>query len=304
MKSFNPIGWCHFTVNFWWGCAKVSPACAHCYAESLSNLRGKGRSTWGNDGKRWIRTEAALKELRSYNATARRNNTRYQVFINSMSDTFEDRRDLDAPRAALFTIVEELTNLDLLLLTKRPENVFKLTTPNIWNALGTGYWSPNLWIGATVENQEMLDRRFNELAKIPAAVKFLSAEPLLGPLDLSALAAWRDNLWVICGGESGPQARPMHPAWARSLRDQCAAMGVPFYFKQWGEWLPLNQFDNEDAATSCEEAEVAKNHFWGGTWPLNPERGDCRRLGKKSAGRLLDGIEHNGFPQVESGVQS
>ena len=166
---------------------------------------------------------------------------------------------------------------------------------------------PNVWLGATIVNQEEADRDIPKLLAVPAAKRFLSMEPLLGPVDLTDLVQpvgpgehhysaldcdvepedneWRGATidWVIVGGESGPGARPMHPQWARDLRDQCAAAGVPFLFKQWGEWAPATLLD---AGPAHARAEV--HHF-----------GDCDifKVGKKAAGRLLDGIEHNGFPE-------
>jgi protein gp37 len=267
MKTlFNAIGWCHFTVNLWWGCAKVSEGCAHCYAETLNKVRGQGRAAWGAQGRRWLRVEAALKELRAYDARARKLGVRWRIFINSMADTFEDRPDLNDARAAIFATARELTNLDLLLLTKRPENVGRLTPL----ATEHGVWPRNVWLGFTAENQGMLNERWEEIKRLDVIFKlpiiFISAEPLLGPLNIEGKLwdkgldrMWpskiRHRLWVICGGESGAGFRAMQPAWAATLRDQCQTMGVPFYFKQHGGRTP------------------------------------------KAGGRLLDGVEHNGFPE-------
>src|SRR5689334_14442538 len=124
MKDTN-IGWCHDTVNFWWGCAKVSQACVRCYAEFLSKLFSKGKASWGPEGLRWIRTDAAIAELKKLQRPAAMTSPR-RVFINSMSDTFEDRQDLDAPRLALFAMARQLPDLRFLLLTKRPENIRRM----------------------------------------------------------------------------------------------------------------------------------------------------------------------------------
>lgn len=157
---------------------------------------------------------------------------------------------------------------------------------------------PNVWFGTSIANQEDADRFVPELLATPAAKRFVSCEPMLGPIHLrrirthggwyDALAGWRDVQqsrapegmldWVICGGESGPNARPMHPDWALALRDQCATAGVPYFFKQWGEHLPVGPVDRGDATDPSEYA-----------W---------ERVGKKRAGRKLGGVEHNAFPQV------
>jgi protein gp37 len=366
MKTlFNAIGWCHFTVNFWWGCAKVSPACAHCYAEFLSKIWSKGRATWGPNGARWIRTEAALSELRGYARLAKKTGQRFRIFINSMSDTFEDRRDLDAPRAALFAaaLEPEIAEwLDLLLLTKRPEHVMNLVGTAMINldasiptytvedeikiraylngklsdeelkpltkkyrrsdaSLALGSWlerkpPANIWIGTTVENQEMADLRVPQLLAIPATVRFLSIEPQLGPIDLSPWLpdqdADRDTTayyhylrptdglhWVINGFESGPDARPGHPDWARSLRDQCFDADMPFYFKQWGEWVPFIPIRSAEYPKKAPVEHVMLNGTKYTPENFSSSLQSMIRVGKKAAGRQLDGIEHNEFPTME-----
>jgi protein gp37 len=162
---------------------------------------------------------------------------------------------------------------------------------------------PNVWLGVSTERQQEADERIPHLLSTPAAVRFISAEPLLGPVDLiGTLARYQDNPqrrcavplgrqlidWVIVGGESGHEARPMHPDWARNLRDQCAAAGIAFFFKQWGTWGPIE----EPASEEQEDRELRgypDDHIWSdGTF--------VRRIGKKAAGRLLDGIEHNAMP--------
>lgn len=245
MKDTN-IGWCHDTVNFWWGCAKVSPACQHCYAELLAKLFSRGRASWGPGGLRWIRTQRALDELKKLQRLAAETGAR-RVFINSMSDTFEDRRDLDGPRDALFSHVGDLPDLRFLLLTKRPENV-RTFVPPTWLI----DWPENVWIGTTVENQECAERRIPELLKVPAKVRFLSCEPLLGELDFTRMEYFTAKLgkypfrlprghrtnvlhgihWVICGGESGAGHREMLLESARALHWQCSDARVPFFMKQ------------------------------------------------------------------------
>lgn len=183
---------------------------------------------------------------------------------------------------------------------------------------------PNVWLGVSAEDQERANERIPELLEMPAAVRFVSLEPLLSAIDLTrlnpqalfplnALRAWADSLspyadpepcpridWVIVGGESGPKARPMHPDWARSLRDQCQAASVPFFFKQWGEWHPCEMHGNG-------VCYAMPGHAPFDSWRaviFNPdatEGWNWRRLGKKRAGRLLDGVEHNAYPEARHG---
>jgi protein gp37 len=185
---------------------------------------------------------------------------------------------------------------------------------------GPKYWPdvfPNVWLGVTAENQQRADERIPILLQIPAAVRFVSVEPMLGPVDLTQIdiggnvwinsltgdcksyhpygGMWKINEsknkldWVICGGETGPGARPMHPEWARSLRDQCQAAGTPFFFKQWGKYISISQMpeDTYRAWDIHHGTEVGWEHdkpVW--------------KVGKKFAGRLLDGREHNEYPEV------
>ncbi len=176
---------------------------------------------------------------------------------------------------------------------------------------------PNVWLGVSVENQATADERIPLLLQTPAAVRFLSCEPLLGPVDLGAVpplgrpcAPSRNGRgvgWVVVGGESGPGARPMHPTWARELRDQCTANGVPFFFKQWGAWVPIVYVDEETKRpllnlTPEKGREIMLTDE---RVPRGPARLDAtvnmRRLGKKAAGRLLDGVEWSQFPVVGRG---
>ena len=158
----------------------------------------------------------------------------------------------------------------------------------------------NVWIGATVVNQEEADRDIPKLLAVPAAKRFLSVEPLLEPVDLGFDLPWRTpNIdWVIVGGESGPNARPMHPDWARSLRDQCDAAGVAFMFKQWGEWHPAMGDTSQGRLAVCKRTG-GSFHISAGEYPRMfdmLDRCQMHRVGKKAAGRLLDGREWNGVP--------
>jgi protein gp37 len=163
---------------------------------------------------------------------------------------------------------------------------------------------PNVWLGTSAEDQQRADERIPLLLQTPAAVRFVSLEPLLGPIDLMSIEApeTRNVLdWVICGGESGPHARPMHPDWARSLRDQCAAAGVPFFFKQWGEWRPpgpTSEYDTGGHVPGLPRALIISQdgtvHHFGET--AGDGAKSMLRVGKRAAGRLLDGKEHNAMP--------
>jgi protein gp37 len=272
MSEKSAIEWTDHTFNPWWGCTKVSQGCKHCYAETLSNRFGKAE--WGPSGVR-IKTSAAnWKQPLKWNRQAKENGTRYRVFCASMADVFEDKLDqpeLNDWRRELFQLIINTPHLDWQLLTKRPENVNRM----IERATGFGdseMWfhaARNVWIGTSVENQETADERIPHLLHIPAAVRFLSVEPLLGAVDLGLAGTVPSDIspqyrlvgsmihWVIVGGESGRGARPMHPDWVRSIRDQCNEAGVPFFFKQWGG------------------------------------------ANKKKTGRLLDGREWDEFPEVQ-----
>ena len=197
-----------------------------------------------------------------------------------MADIFENRRDLDPWRQRLWPIIEQTPWLDWLLLTKRPQHIGRFAP---WDKA----WPDNVWLGTTAENQYWADRRLTELMCYPAKVRFTSCEPLLGPIDLRswlAQAVTGHGLnWVIAGGESGAKSRPMNPAWAESLRDQCQEADVPFHFKQWGHWGPH---------ANGPTARVQAVQFI-------DQQGQAIRLfklGKRAAGRLLDGRTWDGFP--------
>lgn len=267
MAENTKIEWCDHTVNFWWGCEEESPACDHCYARSIA--KRTGRQLWGADAPRW-HIGTAVDTTLKLNERAKKRGIRYRVFVNSMSDFCEadhgqlvvdhegrhlvqvlrdgnvafeaetteqhescSRVNLTAMRAMAIDVMEGCEHLDFLLLTKRPENFIE--------NLGRVF-RKNVWLGTTGENQEQADKRILELLKCRelSPVLFLSCEPLLGPVCLQPRIIdgqfehhqGIDCDWVICGGESGHHARPMHLEWARSLRDQCQAAGVPFFMKQ------------------------------------------------------------------------
>lgn len=228
MSANSPIEWTHHTFNPWWGCTKVSPACTHCYAETQAKWRHR-LPIWGqHTGRRFFGDNHWDGPL-AWNKAAAKEGVRKRVFCASMADVFEGRADLEPWRARLWKLIEATPWLDWLLLTKRPENVGAMVP---WGAS----WPTNVWLGTTVENAEWAAKRIPALLQQPAAIRFLSCEPLLGPIDLSP---WLDEInWVIVGGESGHNARLMDPRWACALRDQCVAAGVNFFFKQWGDWVP------------------------------------------------------------------
>lgn len=234
MGSKSKIEWTDHTFNPWWGCTKVSPGCAHCYADAFA--KRTGHPVWGPDALRRFFPDPHWRAPLTWNAAARDAAVRRRVFCASMADVFEDRPDLVEPRARLFDLIGRTTWLDWLLLTKRPENIGRLWLSDVV--------APNVWYGTTVEDQARADERIPQLLAVPAAVRFLSVEPLLGPVDLrpylDGSTRWsvRTNAtnvdWVIVGGESGPGARPCDVAWIRSIVDRCIDAGVPVFVKQIG----------------------------------------------------------------------
>lgn len=228
MGKNSKIEWTHHTFNPWWGCTRVSEACKHCYAEAWSKRVGK--KVWGPKAPRRFFGDTHWNGPRKWNAEAGASGERARVFCASMADVFEARKDLDEARERLWTLIEETPFLDWLLLTKRPERILRAVR---WK----DEWPANVWIGTTVEDQESAEKRLPHLALVPAAVRFISAEPLLTDLEISKWLGSSVN-WVITGGESGPHARPSSPSWFRGLLIQCMQANVPFHFKQWGDWAP------------------------------------------------------------------
>lgn len=343
MSANTKIEWTDATFNGWIGCTEVSTeesgggGCDNCYARTLDNLHKWGGATHWGPGVPRMRTSSVnwQKPLRWNRLAAEgllpdgetpTGGRRPRVFCHSLADVF-DNEVPDEWRVDLFRLIERTTNLDWLLLTKRIGNVPRML-PVDW---GDG-WS-NVWLGITVVNQPEADRDVSKLLAIPARVRFLSCEPLLGPIMLTSIA-FRDGdprhkqnsltgeaslhctgigghpdfttrtepimprlQWVISGGESGPKARPSHPDWHRSLRDQCEASGVQYLFKQWGEWAPCELHPPGTARTAVV---LTDGRLLEGKRVIE-ERHDERaeiisRFGKKAAGRELDGRTHDGFP--------
>ncbi len=341
MGEVTEISWCHHTANFWWGCTKVSQGCKHCYAATFTTVRKK-LDVWGPTAGREAK-KTVWTDVLAWNRKAGEAGERRRVFVSSLADFFEGPstcQDADAykvitdARARAFPLMEQCANLDFLLLTKRPENVRDMV-PLEWLAGkdATDYanngpykweykWPKNVWIGTSVEDQATADQRIPHLLQVNAPVRFLSMEPLLGPVDLSIIRApqigqdlmplygmWQPNYsgraggavaggkcngidWVIVGGESGTNARPMNPEWVLRLRDQCVRHRVPFHFKQWGEWVRL-----QDSPGAVGNLNMPTHRF-----PLenHPElEAYClARVGKKAAGRLLDGRTWDELPEV------
>lgn len=281
MAENSKISWCDHTANFWWGCMKVSPGCANCYAETLAHRYNK--SIWGPAATTEREYKKLIwKELPKWNKRAWLEGVRRRVFVQSMADFFEDHPQVRQWRIDALRLMLACEYLDFQVLTKRPENILPMleeagesllktghnaagVTLLRWLKHGIDYAPPNLWLGTSVENQEQADKRIPELLKAPARIRFLSCEPLIGPVDINPYFGlqpgnrWADCLcdeidpvdrpcltcearqalgaesgihWVIAGAESGHGARPMDLNWVRSLRDQCQGAGVPFFFKQ------------------------------------------------------------------------
>ena len=339
MGDITAIEWCDHTFNPWWGCSRVSPACRHCYADR--DAQRYGHQVWRRHGPRRMLSDANWARPIKWNRDAQRAGVPAKVFCASMADVFEDHPDVAEPRERLWELIAATPWLVWQLLTKRPENITRMAP---WG----DDWPDNVWAGTSVESQPWTER-VEVLVQVPAKVRFLSCEPMLGPVDLTRWmpagdARWRCSgclafyagpwqetcpgcgrrgywcgshpgngrpggqplSWVICGGESGPKARPMHPAWARQLRDQCDAAGVPFFLKQWGEWGPKN------AATwpLGDAWQNPQRHRWVSpdgrrTKPFGEFTGTddmdwalMRRVGRKTAGRELDGQICDEFPPV------
>jgi len=341
VSANTKIEWAHDTFSPWWGCQKVSPACANCYAEGVAARFQPGH--WGPGSKRRMASESYWRKPEAWNRQAAAAGERRRVFCASMADVFEDRPDLDGPRFRLFNLISLTPYLDWLLLTKRPDRML-VWANTLEHADETGLlapegplvnrgWPSNAWAGVTVENQATADERIPLLLQVPAPVRFLSMEPLLGPVDLSiyllhrcSVCTWRGSAdmtrgdeyrcpvcdgevyvpwdfhgntgnepgvhWVIAGGESGPRARPSHPDWFRSIRDQCQRAEVPFHFKQWGAWSNLGPETAPDCCVSLAGQRV--DAPWGRErFPSGSSSADrwnrMYRVGKKAAGRVLDG---------------
>lgn len=343
MGADTKIEWARHTWNLWRGCTEVSPACDHCYAREVAKRNPATLGKWGAGEPRVFAAGDYRRLPLKWNQQALKAGERHRVFALSMGDWLDE----EVPAvwlADLLWTVFATPNLDWLLLTKRPQNFqqrikaaigaeLKRSGPEPNNfldfmdgwAIKKDHVPQNVWIGTTVEDQARADERIPELLKIPAKVRFLSCEPLLGPVSLEAMklepedplfrywplsgASLTDGMnepvcqrnaqtihWVIAGGESGHKARPMHPEWVLSLRDQCQASGVPFFFKQWGEFEPAT-LEVCEAPMRFVEMDGTDSTDWKLDRHSEGTAMMCR-TGKKAAGRRLDGREWSEFPTM------
>ena len=280
-------------------CTKVSQGCKHCYAETIANRFWATQYPPNEDGSPRKFTDVRLHPERLDDPLSWRKPRR--IFVNSMSDLFHENVPFGF-MMAVWGAIDSCKRHTFMVLTKRPERLlafFDWWENDAQMLTGPGIF-PNVWLGVSVEDQATADERIPLLLQTPAAVRFVSYEPALGPVNFSEwilpdethpshgiLTGDPQLDWIIMGGESGPGARPMHPDWARSVRDQCQTVGVPFFFKQWGEFCSFEQLP--------EDGKGLKDT------PYEPiDLGGCTvyRVGKKAAGRLLDGRTWDEFPEV------
>ena len=301
MGDKSKIEWTDATWNPIRGCSRVSEGCRNCYAErQAARFGGKGQPYEGTinyrsqvSGLTYTNRGAAGSAVGSWNGTIKvieehltdplRWKKPRRIFVNSMSDLFHENL-ADETIDRIFAVMALCPQHTFQVLTKRAERMVAWFARSTTHAevsafcltnfdrcmIGTRWPLPNVWLGVSVENQAAADERIPHLLRTPAAVRWLSVEPMLGPVKFWCPYPGPVIDWVVCGGESGAGARPMHPDWARSLRDQCVAAGVPFFFKQWGEFAP------SDMAVGVPEL----------------------RVGKKRAGRTLDDMEWSEYPAV------
>jgi protein gp37 len=331
MSENTKIEWATHTFNPWEGCQKVGPGCDNCYAEARNaRFAGGTAINWGPGAPRRRTSEANWRKPLAWNANHeaffKEHGHRQRVFCSSLADVFDNAVD---PQwlGDLFELIQRTPNLDWLLLTKRignwksrmqavldsfgsrmpptprprsvsDEEADSMNWVDAWLRNDVDPIPANVWIGATICNQEEADRDIPKLLAVPAAKRFLSMEPLLGPVDLMPMFEYRGDVhsdtgidWLIVGGESGHNARPMHPDWALSLRDQCAEVNVPYLFKQWGEWVPHHAVAGGDEGGDLKRGHVRYLQGDGREPDGHFRKGDAAvaRIGKKAAGRLLDG---------------
>lgn len=326
MADKTAIEWTDATWNPVVGCSKVSEGCRNCYAMSVAHRnaamgseRYSGLTEKRPSGVEWNGTVRTVSQALDQPLRWKRPR---RIFVNSMSDLFHpDVSPFFIDR--VFAVMETAEQHTFQILTKRPEVMLKYISLYDEHIRNTGYPQgfagrfPHVWLGVSVENQKTADERIPLLLQVPAAVRWLSMEPLLGPVNLSqflrsysigspgAAPTWRSIDWVVVGGESGHRARPLHPHWVRSLRDQCKDARVPFLFKQWGEWKPINPQSSEDWCTNIE-GPIAIMDSMGYRWedePMMPTADvinscwELQKLGKKAAGRILDGRTWDEYPE-------
>lgn len=340
-----------------WFCVHVSEGCRNCYAEGFNRRLGTGVD-YKPQALKAGQVEVFLDPVMLTQPLRWKKPRR--IFVGSMTDLFADFVT-DDQLDEIFAVMALAPQHTLQVLTKRPERMRAYLTDPVrrgriqgqcnaigvpipprasaqeaeeaeeFVALSTELWPlPNVWLGVSVEDQARADERIPPLLATPAAARWISAEPLLGPVDLSVIAdtgcpnSW-DGLmmdpttgvyeccsacdytglsgewgidWVVAGGESGRGARPMHPDWARQLRDQCGAAGVPFLFKQWGDWTPIGAWSPADRRPQIALARDGRRVDYDVAPEDVPGGQRLMRTGKKAAGRLLDGQLHDAFPEA------
>jgi protein gp37 len=316
------IEWTDASWNPIVGCTEISPGCANCYAARLAATRLRSTPQYKNLATMTLdKGDFELKDRKPrWNGQVRFLPERLEeplhwrkprrIFVCDMGDLFHESVQ-DKWIRRIWDIMASCQQHTFQILTKRATRMRQWVNERYGDdfdpdreASGVSFAPlPNVWLGVSVENQHFADERIPLLLQTPAAVRWISAEPLLGPVKMkiewmNGLRFYKDNghdataldgphlNWVVCGGESGPNARPMHPDWARSLRDQCQAAGVPYFFKQWGEW-------SFDQCWYQKLSDARVKYF-----EPNEANGNCLmyRVGKKRAGRLLDGRTWNEFP--------
>jgi protein gp37 len=301
------IEWTDASWNPIVGCTEISPGCANCYAARLAATRLRNTPQYqglARDPKRGLIPDCVVNPMRGPIHAHWTGEVRFlperleeplhwrkprRIFVCDMGDLFHESVH-DSWLDKIFDVMARCGRHTFQIVTKRTACMHAyLSKPRVFSQVVWPFC--NVWVGTSVENQHFAEERIPLLLATPAAVRWISAEPLLGPVWLpraidaslaepeNRMLEGTENLikkldWVVCGGESGPNARAMHPAWARSLRDQCQAAGVPFFFKQWGTFV-------WPEALGCRSRSDD-----------SPER-----ISKKAAGRLLDGVEHNAFPK-------
>lgn len=330
MGDKTGIEWTDATWNPVTGCDKVSPGCDRCYAETFAE---RWRGTRGHYFETGFDVQLRPDKL----GLPLRWTKPRKVFVNSMSDLFHDSVP-DAYIGSVFDVMARAEQHTFQILTKRhgrmrallrkweQEGAESVERGELHPKYGAAAWRrrdgmwctprvwplPNVWLGVSAEDQKRADLRIPALLDTPAAARFVSAEPLLGPIDLHGDPIGKDSVfwighldWVIVGGESGSGARPMHPDWARSLRDQCLAAGVPFLFKQWGEWRWTREADDYEYERA--HGDLYPNAKWETVSPdgviaadniPHPGYATMQRVGKKRAGRELDGRTWDQYPEV------
>lgn len=255
MAMHTNIEWTDHTFNPWTGCTNISPGCDNCYAEAWS--KRSGHVKWGNSPRKrttesyWKAPHMWQKQATNFYAQHGR---RQRVFCASLADVFDNQAEAQW-RTDLFEVIRQTPSLDWQLLTKRPQNIRKMLPPD-WGQ--TGYH--NVWLGFTAEDQHHFDQRKRFIADIPATVWFVSYEPAIGSLRISADDPKPD--WLICGGESGHRARAMEAQWAREIVQDCQAFGIAAFFKQWGSYSnnPLVQ----ELGLTANEVKAVDNDGKGG----------------------------------------